>query len=131
MTDKPTTLDTAKLAVLDEVHTESTPKAPRATHTPAERATEAVNVLQRRLAKLTKSKAALELQALELEPQIEAIHKRIDYALSNPDLPPKAAFTAITETPEERQARLNAIPAVGHPVSPMTGKPYEVEAPTV
>lgn len=62
-------------------------KTPRKSHTPAERATEAVRVLQRRLDKLTKGKAALELQALELEPQIEAMQKRIDYALSNPDLP--------------------------------------------
>jgi hypothetical protein len=86
MTDKPT-LDTAKLAVLDEVHTESTPKAPRATHTPAERATDAANILARRLAKLTKSRAALELQARELEPQIVAMQARLDYALHNPDLP--------------------------------------------
>ena len=64
-----------------------TTKAPRATHTPAERATEAVAVLRRRLAKLKKSKAAFELQALELEPQIESMNNRLNYALSNPDLP--------------------------------------------
>jgi hypothetical protein len=64
-----------------------TTKATRTTHTPAEKATEAVAVLQRRLDKLTKSKAAFELSALELEPQIVAMQSRLDYALSNPDLP--------------------------------------------
>lgn len=92
MTDKtPTTTD--------GIHVRA--KAPRATHTPAERATEAVNVLQRRLGKLTTSKAALELQALELEPQIEAMQKRLDYALSNPDLPPSEQEDA--EEPETKQ----------------------------
>ena len=86
MTDQPTT-------------STDTPKAPRTTHTPAERATEALAVLQRRLDKLTKSKAALELSALELEPQIVAMQKRLDYALSNPDLPSKAAFTATIPAP--------------------------------
>jgi hypothetical protein len=79
--------------------TDQPTKVTRTTHTPAEKATEAVAVLQRRLDKLTKSKAALELQALELEPQIESMQKRLDYALSNPDLPPKAAFTATIPTP--------------------------------
>ena len=85
--------------------TDQPTKAPRATHTPAEKAAEALAVLQRRLDKLTKSKAALELQALELEPQIEAIHKRIDYALSNPDLPPVVRIIPVAE-PEAQ---------VGHP----------------
>ena len=89
---------------------ESTPKAPRSTHTPAERATEAVNVLQRRLDKLTKSKAALELQALELEPQIEAIHRRIDYALSNPDLPVVEQFEEVKQFEEAQQVSAQAPP---------------------
>jgi len=90
--------------------TDQPTKAPRATHTPAERAAKALAILQRRLDKLTKSKAALELQALELEPQIEAIHKRIDYALASPDLPPyltgrglSSAISA-TGTPEAEEA---------------------------
>lgn len=92
MTDQPTT---------DQPTTElPVNKAPRQSHTPAERATEAVNVLQRRLDKLTKSKAAFELQALELEPQIEAMQKRRDYALSNPDLP-KAPVGQKTTSVEE------------------------------
>jgi len=86
MTDQPTT-------------STDTTKAPRTTHTPAEKATEAVAVLQRRLDKLTKSKAALELSALELEPQIESMQKRLDYALSNPDLPPKAPTVEVASIP--------------------------------
>jgi len=73
----------------DQPSTQPT-KAARTTHTPAEKATEAVAVLRRRLAKLKKSKAAFELQALELEPQIESMNNRLNYALSNPDLPAKA-----------------------------------------
>jgi len=77
------------------------PRAPRTTHTPAQKATEAVNVLQRRLNKLTKSKAAFELQALELDPQIEAMQKRLDYAMSNPDFPQpeKTMAEQIASTP--------------------------------
>jgi hypothetical protein len=68
-----------------------TTKATRTTHTPAEKATEAVAVLRRRLAKLTKSKAAFELQALNLEPQIEVVTLALEWALSNPDLPKSPA----------------------------------------
>jgi phage shock protein A len=74
--------------------TDQPTKAPRTTHTPAEKATEAVAVLRRRLAKLKKSKAAFELQALELEPQIESMNNRLNYALSNPDLPVEAQLPA-------------------------------------
>jgi hypothetical protein len=98
--------------------TDQPTKAPRTTHTPAERATEAVAVLQRRLDKLTKSKAALELSALELEPQIESMQKRLDYALSNPDLPPKAP--QFEETPLST-AKLAVLDEVGQ---------AEVPAPT-
>jgi hypothetical protein len=82
----------------DQPSTQPT-KAARTTHTPAEKATEAVAVLRRRLAKLKKSKAAFELQALELEPQIESMNNRLNYALSNPDLP--KAVQPEPETPEE------------------------------
>lgn len=77
----------------------TTPKATRTTHTPAEKATEAVNVLQRRLDKLVKTKSALELQALEMDPQIEAMRKRLQYALSNPDLPKTPAVESPLEVP--------------------------------
>ena len=80
--------------------TDQPTKAPRTTHTPAERATGAANVLQRRLDKLTKSKAALELQAHELEPQIEVMQKRLNYALSNPDLPPQTPAPQTTSAEE-------------------------------
>ena len=90
--------------------TDQPTKAPRATHTPAERAAKALASLQRRLDKLTKSKAALELQALELEPQIEAIHRRIDYALSNPDLPVVEQFEEVKQFEEAQQVSAQAPP---------------------
>lgn len=85
--------------------TDQPTKAPRTTHTPAEKATEAVAVLQRRLDKLNKAKAAFELQTLEVEPQIVAMQKRLDYALSNPDLPVAETTATIPETPEEPAAK--------------------------
>ena len=98
MTDQPTT----DQPTTDQPTTDQpTTKAPRQSHTPAERATEAVSVLQRRLDKLTKSKAAFELQALELEPQIEAMQKRLDYALASPDLPPKAPGAGVSAWAQE------------------------------
>lgn len=96
-------------------------KAPRQSHTPAERATEAVKVLQRRVDKLTKSKAALELQALELEPQVEAMQKRLDYALSNPDLPKSPADIAVgpVEIPELKGQEFETQP------DPASTPPYQ------
>lgn len=65
-------------------------KEPRTLRTPAERAQEAVDVLERRLAKIRTAKDALEKQVRDLATEERAIHKRLDYALANPDLPQKS-----------------------------------------
>lgn len=59
----------------------------RQVKSPAQRAQETVDVLQRRIAKLRKQKADLEKQARDVNPEISAVQKRLDYALANPDLP--------------------------------------------
>jgi len=59
---------------------------PRTVKTAAQRAQEAVDVLERRLGKVKQAKALLERQARELNPEIDAISKRLEYAKSNPDL---------------------------------------------
>jgi hypothetical protein len=104
-------------------------KATRTTHTPAEKATEAVNVLQRRLDKLNKAKAAFELQALEVEPQIVAMQKRLDYALSNPDLPIETTAT-IPETPEPPAAKPWKTTSAEEFHAQVTGAPWPTEPPT-
>lgn len=59
----------------------------RTTSTPAQRAQDRVNILQRRKTKLANSRANA-AQALEdLDTQIKANNTRLDYALADPDLP--------------------------------------------
>lgn len=66
-----------------------TDKAPRAVKTPQQRAQEAVDVLNRRLAKVMKAKADLERQARDLIPELDTVQKRLDYARASPDLAPE------------------------------------------
>ena len=65
-----------------------TTKAVRHSKTPAQRAQETVDVLTRRRNKLTEQKNALERQARNLAPELEAVTKRLDYAKASPDLLP-------------------------------------------
>jgi hypothetical protein len=77
---------------------------------------------ERRLDKLTKGKAALELSALELEPQIVAMQKRLDYALSNPDLVRAAKAPEVpTETKTASAEEFHA---------QVTGQPWPENGPT-
>ena len=57
-----------------------TNKATRHPKTPAQRAQEQVDILTRRRNKLTEQKNALERQARNLTPELEAVTKRLDYA---------------------------------------------------
>ena len=64
-----------------------TAKATRHTKTPAQRAQETVDVLERRLAKIRTAKDALEKQVRGLVIDEIAVSKRLDHAKANPDLP--------------------------------------------
>lgn len=66
----------------------------RAKTTPAARAQAAVDVLTRRLERLTARKAQFEREARDLDPQIQAAEQRLAYAREHPDL-------AASETTEE------------------------------
>ena len=66
-----------------------TTKATRHPKTPAQRAQETVDVLERRLAKIRTAKDALELQVTNVKVDEINVQKRLDYALANPDLPKK------------------------------------------
>ena len=66
-----------------------TVKATRHSKTPAQRAQETVDVLQRRHAKLLAQRTALEKQAINLATELEVVTKRLDYAKASPDLPAK------------------------------------------
>jgi hypothetical protein len=120
MSEQPTTTPTVDQPVT---------KAPRQSHSPAEKATEAVNVLQRRLDKLTKSRAAFELQALELEPQIEAMQKRLDYANTNPDLPKHPADVVVgpIDIPELRGQEFAKAPVDEAPLEIWVSNPHAID----
>lgn len=62
--------------------------AKRSKKSPAQKATEALNVQTRRVASLEKKHKALLSEAAALEPEIDAAKKRRDYLAQNPDLPP-------------------------------------------
>jgi cell division protein FtsB len=64
-----------------------TAKATRHPKTPAQRAQEQVDVLTRRLAKIKAAYDALQKQARDLAPELDAVQARLTYALANPDLP--------------------------------------------
>jgi len=66
-----------------------TDKATRHSKTPAQRAQETVDILERRLAKIRTAKDALEKQVRELVVDEIAVSKRLDYAEASPDLPQK------------------------------------------
>jgi len=68
-----------------------TAKATRHPKTPAQRAQETVDVLDRRLAKILAAQEALNVQARALAPDITAVRKRLDYAKASPDLLVKLA----------------------------------------
>lgn len=69
-----------------------TDKATRHPKTPAQRAQEQVDILTRRLAKITTAKAALEASARDLALYSDVVQKRLTYAQASPDLPaPKQA----------------------------------------
>ena len=66
-----------------------TVKATRRPKTPAQRAQEQVDVLQRRLTKIGTQKIALEHQTDVLAREFDVTQKRLTYALANPDMPVK------------------------------------------
>lgn len=68
-----------------------TTKATRHTKTPAQRAQETVDVLTRRLAKIEAAYDAIQKQARDLAPELDAVQDRLTYAKANPDLPTKQA----------------------------------------
>lgn len=63
------------------------PKTERKTHTPADRATAALGVEQRRVDNLQAKHDKLIAEAAVLEPQIDAAKARRDYLAKHPDLP--------------------------------------------
>jgi len=65
-----------------------TVKATRHPKTPAQRAQETVDILQRRQVKIAGQKAALEQHARDLTSVLEVVTKRLDYAKASPDLLP-------------------------------------------
>lgn len=62
-------------------------RKPPTKRTPAERAQETVDVLQRRLARIEDRHGDLNAQLMDLAADIEATEKRLAYAQANPDLP--------------------------------------------
>jgi predicted nucleic acid-binding Zn-ribbon protein len=73
----------------------------------ATRAQEQVDVLTRRVTKLKATKADLEKQAHNLAPEIDAVQKRLDYALQHPDLPSQTT----TGTQAPTTASISTTPA--------------------
>ena len=73
-----------------------TTKATRHSKTPAQRAQETVDILQRRQVKIAGQKGALEAQHKALVAELEAVTKRLDYAKASPDLPAKQAAKEAT-----------------------------------
>lgn len=65
----------------------TTSRKPRTTRTPAERAQERVDVLRRRMSKLSNAKAEATAALRDLDEQIAVNNKRLDYALADPDIP--------------------------------------------
>jgi len=74
-----------------------TTKATRHSKTPAQRAQETVDILQRREGKIATQKAALEAQARDLAPLLDAVQKRLTYAEASPDLPVKQPAKETTQ----------------------------------
>jgi hypothetical protein len=66
-----------------------TTKATRHTKSPAQRAQETVDILQRRQVKIATQKAALEQHARDLAIVLDIVQKRLTYAEASPDLPAK------------------------------------------
>ena len=76
-----------------------TVKATRKSHTPAERAQEQVDILQRRLVRITTQRTTLEKQAVILASEVAAVQARLTYAEASPDLPAKKAPDPIDRRP--------------------------------
>lgn len=64
-----------------------TAKVTRHSKSPAQRAQETVDILQRRQVKIAGQKGVLEQQVRKLTAELEAVTKRLDYAKASPDLP--------------------------------------------
>ena len=64
---------------------------PSKTKTAETRAQDAVDVLTRRLAKITAQRSTLEGRAVHLAAEHAAVSKRLEYAKANPDLPEDAS----------------------------------------
>jgi len=79
-----------------------TTKATRHTKTPAQRAQEQVDILQRRLDRVRAAKDGLETQVRVLVTEERIVAKRLTYAEASPDLPQK----------------LMPAPRAPHPISP-------------
>jgi hypothetical protein len=63
-----------------------TTKATRHPKTPAQRAQETVDVLFRRLTKITAQRVALEKQLSDVVLEVDVVSKRLVYAKASPDL---------------------------------------------
>lgn len=86
------------------------PKTERKLKTPAEKATAALGVEQRRVDKLQAKHDALTAEAAALEPLIDAAKARRDYLAQHPDLPdnhttPIAEVDAVVEQPKRGRGR--------------------------
>jgi len=64
-----------------------TDKATRHPKTPAQRAQEQVDILSRRLTKITAQRTTLEKQAIILASEMAAVQARLTHAEASPDLP--------------------------------------------
>ena len=73
-----------------------TTRATRHSKTPAQRAQETVDILQRRLVKITTHRTALEKQAVVLASEMATVQARLTYAEASPDLPAKQASKEAT-----------------------------------
>lgn len=60
---------------------------PRQTRTPAQRAQDAIDVLERRIARLTEKRDAAHAEAQTYAADISANESRLAYARQHPDLP--------------------------------------------
>jgi hypothetical protein len=69
----------------------------RRTKTPAQRAQEAVDVLERRIARLGEKRAVAAAEVEALDEELEVNRERLAHAQQNPDLPTEGTSTTITE----------------------------------
>lgn len=67
-----------------------TPKK-RQTRTPAQKAQEALDVIDRQIVAVNKRIAAKKTELRDVEAELEPLRKRREYAALNPDLPPQTS----------------------------------------